>query len=438
MSGKRVWLNEIRRISLWTALCGLLGGLLGQPVIGIATGLLGVVLYWGYHLRRIRRWLDRPEGEPPEGSGLWGVILDNIYLLQRRNLETQSRLKSSLDYLQDSLASMRDAAIIVDSRGNIAWANESCHFLLGITFPADRGQPLLNLIREPKFQHYFETDDYSDPLRIIPSAEGERCLQFEISHFGVGDRLVFVRDVTETFRLEQMRRDFVGNVSHELRTPLTVIKGYIDTLQGLEAFTQPRYQRPLQQMSEQTHRMETMIKDLLWLSRIETLEMQRKSERIDVPGLIHETVSELSAGYASRKLHLDISCDAMVMGDRQELHSAFSNLIINALKYSEDDVNIRWSCEGEIAVFAVADRGPGIARQHLPRLTERFYRVDKSRSQRVGGTGLGLAIVKHVATAHQAELKIDSMLGQGSTFALWFPIAEPRRNLSAENLQALP
>lgn len=426
MTSRGVWLQELRRLVILLGAVTLLGALFGAPAVGLALGLAMVVLYWGYQLRRIQRWLDNPEGDPPEGSGLWGRLLDNIYLLQRRNREAQSRLESALDYLQDSLASMRDASIIVDRRGNIAWANESAHFLLGIRFPDDQGQPLLNLIRLPKFQQYFDTEDYSSPLRIVPTGEGERCLQFEISRFGAGDRLIFVRDVTENHKLEQMRRDFVGNVSHELRTPLTVIKGYIDTLLGLEPFESPRLSRPLMQMSEQAERMETLLKDLLWLSRIESVETLRKTEVIDVAGLVREIVTELRTGYVSRQIDLDISTDAAVLGDRSELHSAFSNLIVNALKYSPDGgpVSVSWRAEGGKALFSVTDRGMGIAAKHLPRLTERFYRVDKSRSQRIGGTGLGLAIVKHVATSHQADLDVRSKLGEGSTFTLAFPIAD--------------
>lgn len=426
MTGNRVWLQELRQVLLLLAGFGLLGWWFDALTLALALALALVLAYWGYQLRLVQRWLDSPESDPPEGIGLWGRILDNIYLLQRRNREAQSRLESALDYLQDSLASMRDASIIVDSRGNIAWANESAGFLLGIHFPADRGQPLLNLIRQPRFQTYFETEDYTQPLRITPTVDGERCLQFEISRFGAGDRLIFVRDVTENFRLEQMRRDFVGNVSHELRTPLTVIKGYIDTLLSLEEGASPRLARPLSQMSDQAERMETLLKDLLWLSRIESVETLRKTEAIDVASLVRSTVTELRTGYPDREITLEVDGSAHVLGDRSELHSAFSNLIINALKYSDksEPVDVSWRVADGCGEFAVVDRGVGIPAEHLPRLTERFYRVDKSRSQRIGGTGLGLAIVKHVATSHQADLNIDSIPGKGSRFALHFPLAE--------------
>ena len=425
-SSTRTWLKEIHRALLLVTIFLVVGWLLKHPIVGLALGCAIVTLYWGYHLRLIQDWLENPEAIPPKTIGLWGLILSDIQSLQRRNREVQSRLKSALDYLQEALASMRDASIIVDNHGNIAWANDSANFLLGIHFPSDRGQPLLNLIRFSQFQQYFEAEDYSSPLRIVPIGESGRCLQFEISHFGVGDRLIFVHDVTETFKLEQIRRDFVGNVSHELRTPLTVIKGYIDTLQGVKAFENPKFQRPLEQMNEQADRMENLLRDLLWLSRIETLETQRKSELVDIAKLVQESTNELRTGYAERTIELALKCDRSVFGDRLELHSAFSNLIVNALKYSNDVVNVHWFERDGQGIFAVRDRGAGIAPQHIPRLTERFYRIDKSRSQRIGGTGLGLAIVKHVATAHQAELKIDSTVGEGCTFSLVFPLVNPK------------
>lgn len=414
------------RWAVVTVVAGLaIGSVLGFPLQGLCAGLVLVLVHWARQLYNAQRWIADPSQEPPEGFGVWGQLFDGIYLLQRRNREDRQRLESALDYLQDSLASMRDAAVIVDRRHNIAWSNDSADFLLGIKFPEDRGQPVLNLIRQPKFHQYFELETPDGPLRIDPTTEGERCLQFELSTFGEGDRLIFVRDVTQQYRLEQMRRDFVGNVSHELRTPLTVIKGYIDTLQNIPQFEEPRFQRPLAQMNEQTARMENLLKDLLWLSRIESAETLRKTAVTDVAQLVGETVNELRAAYGDREIRLNVSSGALVLGDRQELHSAFSNLIINALKYSEIDqsVDVSWCERDGRAVFSVVDRGMGIAKRHLPRLTERFYRVDKSRSQRIGGTGLGLAIVKHVATSHQAELTIDSELGQGSEFSLSFEMA---------------
>jgi len=425
VAGGHIWRREIRLILALLAGGLLVGVFFDQPLLGICAALLSVLIRWSFQLRGIHQWMNKPSAAPPEGSGVWGQVLDNIYQLQRRNREAQLRLESALDYLQDSLSAMRDAALIVDSRENIAWANDSANFLLGIKFPEDQGRPLRNLIRSPVFQDYFEADDYSSPLRSPPTAEGDRCLHFEVARFGVGDRLVFCRDITENYRLEQMRRDFVGNVSHELRTPLTVIKGYVDTLQGMDEFCDSRVAKPLEQMGQQTTRMENLVRDLLWLSRIETVETLRKTEILDMSALIADVVAQIEPAYPNRHIQIELESDAKVLGDRSELQSALSNLIINALKYSEDTVKVCWRDEVERAIFSVKDRGIGIGQQHIARLTERFYRVDKSRSNEGGGTGLGLAIVKHVAASHQAELLIESEWGVGSCFSLSFPVAPP-------------
>ncbi len=282
MKARRVWLAEMRRVTVIIGTVALIGWYFGYPTLGLAIGLSVVLFLWSYQLRLVQRWLDKPEDDPPESHGLWGLILDNIHLFQRRSREAQLRLASALDYLQDSLASMRDAAIIVDARGAIAWSNASAQQLLGIRFPEDRGQLLLNLIRMPQFVEYYEAGSYSTPLRLLPNAESDDCLQVEISRFGEGDRLLFVRDITETFRLEQMRRDFVSNVSHELRTPLTVIKGYVHTLIDLEPFNSGPFRRPLEQINEQSDRMESCQSDLLWLGKIESAEKQTKTEDVNV------------------------------------------------------------------------------------------------------------------------------------------------------------
>lgn len=244
----------------------------------------------------------------------------------------------------------------------------------------------------------------------------------EITPFADGDFLLFVRDITRLQETEQMRRDFVGNVSHELRTPLTVFKGYLDTMLDNSDHIDARFHRPLQQMELQIRRMESLLHDLLWLSRIESERSQKKTVKIDMVSLLEELHEELSQSHPQRAVALEIESQEAVYGDYQELHSAVSNLVLNAIKYSPDDtvVKVRWAGDGETVTLAVIDHGVGIQEEHIPRLTERFYRVDESRSSQTGGTGLGLAIVKHVAASHGATLNIQSQPGKGSTFSLSF------------------
>ncbi|WP_189475515.1 phosphate regulon sensor histidine kinase PhoR [Parahalioglobus pacificus] len=422
MIGSSSWSAELRRLLVFVALLTLAAWAAGYPLLGFSVATALALAYWAFQLWRVQHWMANPEADPPETYGIWGAIFDNIYLLQRRNREARTRLQSSLDYLQDSLSSMRDAAVIVDERGAIEWSNAAALQMLELRYPEDRGQPVANLIRIPSFQQYLQGEDFYAPLRTAGGSADQRFFEFEVSSFGAGDRLIFIRDVTDRVRLEQMRQDFVGNVSHELRTPLTVIKGYIDTFLGMGDALEPQYVRPLQQIDQQANRMENLLKDLLWLSRIESVSDDKTLEPVDIAAMITEMQDEISKGFPGRELLVNAETSDTVLGDFRELHSAISNLVINALKYSgqQDQVTVRWYREGEKLCLAVADQGLGIDASHIPRLTERFYRVDDSRSSRTGGTGLGLAIVKHVAAAHEAELQIESELGKGSVFKLVF------------------
>ena len=381
-----------------------------------------LVIYWGWQLNRLERWLENSQSVPPEADGIWGRLFDHIYRLQRQSKETQGRLESSVNYLQDSLKQLRDAAIIVDQRGNISWVNDSTATLLGIELPGDVGRSLVNLVRAPQLSDYLAVGDYQIPLRLPPTPEQDRCLQVEVTTFAGGDRLIFFKDVTEQYKLEVMRRDFVGNVSHEMRTPLTVLKGYVQTIQSLDAHIVAPIERPLAQMDMQVVRMEMLLKDLLWLSRIESIENSDKTTPVDMCDLTTELVGDLRAAWPERPILLVHEFNGSVLGDPMELHSAVSNLLVNALKYSdaESEVLVEWTFQDGRPALSVVDKGDGIDPVHIPRLTERFYRVDKSRSQKTGGTGLGLAIVKHVALAHNAELRIQSELGVGSRFSLIF------------------
>lgn len=410
------------RIPLAILALGVFGYWIGQLFVFLTLAFSANLLYWRYQLYRVERWLGDTESALPEARGVWGRLFDHIYRLQRQSLETQGRLESSLEYLQDSLRSLRDVAIIVDPRGNIAWANDASKQLLNISIDNDVGRPLVNLIRSPSFADYLSGPDHTLPLRLPPTPEQERCFQVEVTAFGGGDRLIFVKDITEQYKLEMMRRDFVGNVSHELRTPLTVLKGYVENMQSLDRSITEKIEQPLAQMDMQVVRMEVLLKDLLWLSRIESIEHSDKTSSVDMGELINELVGDLRAAWPDREISLSLSFDGLILGDPMELHSAVSNLIVNALKYSDPQspVVIEWLCEDGQPTLHVSDQGEGIDPIHIPRLTERFYRVDKSRSQKTGGTGLGLAIVKHVALAHNAEVMIKSQVGAGSTFSLVF------------------
>ena len=384
-------------------------------------GVAGLAVSWGWQLARLYRWFSQPDDLPPiGGSGVRGVLHD-VYVLRSRGPAASAQRQRAAALLKDSLASMRDAALIINSDTRLVWCNDAAEYLLGIRFEEEEGKPLSDVVPGKQLKRYVKKEIFQKPLRVKPGPDPEFCLQFEFSRFGADDRLVFVKDVTEQDKLERMRRDFVGNVSHELRTPLTVIKGYIETLQSLADVADKTLHKSLSSMDTEVIRMERLIEDLLWLSRIESVEGERKDDEIHVVDALVDIRDGLAAAWPERDIELDIRCDHRILGSAIELRSAISNLVVNALKYSDETVTIRWIDSVIGPSLSVEDAGEGIEAKHIPRLTERFYRVEKSRSQETGGTGLGLAIVKHVAVSHDAKLFVDSEVGQGSVFRLVFP-----------------
>lgn len=418
------WFTTASRIFLVLMASAALGSIYGHALEVVIIVLLGLIGFWLYQMHRVQLWLKEPKRAPPNPYGIWGDLVARIYFHQRKNIEAQARLQSTVNYLQDSFAAIPDGVVIVDDQGVIEWLNQAVEPLLGLRFPEDRGQTLTNLVRAPDFNRYFLAGDYASQLQYLSIGDKEDTyLRVEVTPFGEGGRVLFVRDVSSAVHMEKMRRDFVANVSHELRTPLTVISGYLSTFLGNIGDLPQRYVKPLQQMGQQAQRMENLLKDLLWLSRIESQKGEDERELVDMRGLLQELRDELTEAYPKSAIELDLSTDHKISGNYRQLYSAVSNLAINAIKYSDDEspVTLGWSLQGDNCLLQVRDSGIGIDGVHITRLTERFYRVDDSRNSATGGTGLGLAIVKHVAAAHGAKLQIDSKLGEGSTFTLVFP-----------------
>ncbi|MBL6698859.1 MAG: phosphate regulon sensor histidine kinase PhoR [Luminiphilus sp.] len=411
---RRVLLSMAVGVACWIAM--------GNPYIGAAAALLMLLSLWGWQLSRLYRWFANPDEMPPLGDAAVRGILRDVYLLRSRGLAQETVTPDSRGYRDDSIGSLREAAMIVNSRSELLWCNDAAEYLLNIELAEEEGNRLSNLLPGKALTKYMRKENFQKPLRFRPGSDPEYCLQFEFSRFGASDRLVFIKDVSEQDKLERMRRDFVGNVSHELRTPLTVIKGYIETLPSLMSERDARLQKPLASMETQVTRMENLIADLLWLAQIETVEGERKEDLVDVCALLSSVAAELRSAWPDRDIALHLISVRRLLGDERELHSAISNLVVNALKYSvTGPVSVKWLDSAVGPVLIVEDEGLGIAAKHIPRLTERFYRVDTSRSQEVGGTGLGLAIVKHVAVSHEAKLFVESQLGEGSCFRVVFP-----------------
>ncbi len=418
------WYVTVFRLVLLVALSAALGWMYGYTREAVILVLLVWIGFWLYQMQRALLWLANPEKPPPHTFGSWGELFSRIYSQQKKSSKENAQLQSTVEYLQDSFAAMRDGVVMVDKQGAIQWLNRAVEPLLGLRHPDDTGQTLTNLVRAPEFNEYFLGSDYSKPLQYLAVGENRsRYLRVDVTRFGEGERLLFIRDVSSEVRMENMRRDFVANVSHELRTPLTVISGYLSTILDNSKELPQRYIRPLQQMDQQAQRMENLLKDLLWLSRIESEKQDDERENVDVRALLQELKDELGEAYPEATIALNIEIEDKLYGNFRQLYSAVSNLVINAIKYNASDcpVTISWTSQFGRLRLQVQDRGIGIDSSHIPRLTERFYRVDDSRNSATGGTGLGLAIVKHVAAAHGATLEINSRLGEGSTFTLVFP-----------------
>ena len=419
---------------MWTfALVRLAGILLLGLFLGLALGpvwswmLAAAFLYLGrqlLNLYRLDRWLRlRSQIDPPSLSGIWGDIIAQIVRLHRRKQFHKQRLVQLFRELRRSTAALPDGVIILSAQREIVWFNRQAGRLLGLKRPVDVGLRVDNLIRSPEFVHYLHGDDYAMPLVIRPPVQLDLYLALQMVPYGGGQSLLLVRDVTRQMRLEAMRKDFVANASHELRTPLTVICGYLDTLAD-DSSIDPTWSGPIKDMRAQAQRMNAIIAELLELSSLESTDGEAPREPIDVPRLLERLHRDaLASAHRPRHVLLELQSEDGLYGSAHEFESACNNILVNALKYTLPDgtVRIRWWTDEDGAYFSVVDSGIGIPAEHLPRLTERFYRVDAGRSRGQGGSGLGLAIVKHALQRHGGWLDVQSVEGQGSTFTGHFP-----------------
>ncbi len=420
----RMWTFALVRLAglLVVALCA--GVLFGHVVAWL---LLVISLYLAWqlvNLNRVDHWLRlRSQLDPPDLGGVWGDVVAQVVRLHRRKRYHKQRLVQLFRELRRSTAALPDGVIILSGAHEIVWFNRRAAALLGLKRPVDVGLRIDNLIRVPEFVQYLRAADYATPLVIRPPVGEESWLELTLVPYGAGQSLLLARDVTRQMQLEAMRKDFVANASHELRTPLTVISGYLDTLADDPAID-PSWSGPIRDMRAQAQRMNAIIADLLELSRLESAEGEAPRDPTDVPRMLERMQRDALAG-ADRPRHVLLALDSQdgLYGAGHELESAFSNLLVNALKYTLSDgtVRMRWWSDAEGAHFAVTDTGIGIPAEHIPRLTERFYRVDAGRSRDRGGSGLGLAIVKHALQRHGGHMTVESEVGKGSTFTCHFP-----------------
>ena len=394
-------------------------------LVFLALGFMARILF---HLRRLAaldNWLDDPEQrQVPDSTGVWGEVFVRINKMVRQQRKEREQRIAALHDMEQATAALPEGVVILDDADHVEWCNPLAEQHFGLDAGRDIGQQITYLARQPAFVQYLDMQHFDEPLILRGTRQDDLVLSIKLIAYGDGKKLVISRDITHLERIETMRRDFVANVSHELRTPLTVVNGFIETMHDMSNLDNDMARRALQLMGEQTYRMEHLVDDLLTLSRLENSLNALQEDTVDVCGMLQALQREgktLSGG--RHEIRLELGSETDLCGNAEELRSAFGNLVTNAVRYTPEGgkIVLRWQERDGQPVFSVQDSGIGIASQHISRLTERFYRVDRSRSRETGGTGLGLAIVKHVLNRHQAQLEIVSEEGKGSTFSIVFP-----------------
>jgi two-component system phosphate regulon sensor histidine kinase PhoR len=406
-------------------------GSMTEPQWGWASFAVMLLVALLHHLRQLLllgRWLE--QGEAPDGhraAGVWDELHALLHRSRREAAKREAELADSVARWRAAARALPDGVVILDE-DRIAWCNDTARDHFRIDLAQDTGRPFTHLVRIPEFVAYQAAGDYSRPIALRPPEAPDRVLSVQIVPYGERQYLVLSRDITRFEKLETMRREFVANVSHELRTPLTVIAGFLETLR--DETDQDAVRHYIDLMSEQSRRMQRLVEDLLTLSSLESSPPPPMEETIDMSGLLERLGAEARALSGGRhRIEIQGEPAPNLMGSEKELSSAFSNLVTNAIRYTPDGgaVRMRWQATDEGAAFEVEDTGIGIATEHIPRLTERFYRVDRGRSRETGGTGLGLAIVKHALARHGATLAVTSTPGEGSRFTARFSGPRLRR-----------
>jgi len=408
--------------------------LLAALVLGFATGYVALafaitigiyaaVQVW--NLVRLERWLRRRRIEtPPDFSALWGEVVAIVSRIYRRKQFHRARVTALLREFRRLTTAMPEGAVLLGPEHEILWFNHRAAEWLGLRRKRDFGIRIENLVRHPDFIEYLHSDAPGEGVTVQDTGDINRWFSFHVVRTGTAERqLLMVRDVSREQQLQSMRRDFVANASHELRSPLTVITGYLDALADDQKLD-PTWSAPILEMRRQAERMSTIIRDLLELSKLESGERPLDEEPIDVPGMLALLRKEtLALEHRPHEVLLTLESKEWLKGVESEVHSIVSNLVSNAVKYTppQGEIELRWWTDHDGGHIAVRDTGVGIAPEHVPRLTERFYRVDSGRSRELGGSGLGLAIVRHALQRHEGTLTIDSVEGGGSTFTCHFP-----------------
>lgn len=416
------------RLLALIVLAGFVGLILDQLMAFMFFVTLAYTVWLQNQWFKLKDWLSKPKkNPPPEADGVIDEVCGLIEQMRSKNSSRKKKLTGYLKRFQTATAALPDAVVVLGPEGDIEWANQASAELLAVLWPRDSGLRIHDLLRDPELHDLLEKPAQQVVSTTINSpVDRDKQLEVKLVDYTHGNRLLIARDVTQMVKLQRMRRDFVANVSHELRTPLTVLRGYLESLNGDS--DNAMWQHALPVMQQQTQRMHLMIKDLLVLSQLETGEKPLNHRPTDVCQLLQSVLDDAKRleTFRDHQLHLQCKSDKWLQADVDELRSAISNLVFNAVKYTPagSDITVSWSAQETTCAITVEDNGDGIASHHLERLTERFYRVDNGRDREAGGTGLGLAIVKHVLSRHKGHLDVTSELGDGATFRCVFPVTQ--------------
>ena len=424
--------RELVVLSVWLFIMLLIGIIVDSISVLLLIGLLLYVGWNLYNLNKLSRWLANPSKQSPEAVGLWDEVYYQLHNLYKRQRRARKKLASILSRFQKSTQALPYATIILNTFNEIEWFNPAASQMFDLQPRTDVGQRIDNLIRLPAFTKYIQQKAFDEPLKFTLN---NKQLILNVTKYGDGQYLLSARDITSLSRIDEMRRDFISNASHELRTPLTVISGYIEFLSHkVRDDVSDGSRIPLEKIEEQISRMNDIIAELIELARLESSPSVDHSVRVEIDTLINDVYSQgLVLDKNEHVISLDIDTEKLrkmdslsLYGNHDELRMAISNLLTNAIRYTPagGDIKLFVAADDSTISIGVQDSGVGINYEHIPRLTERFYRVDEGRSREVGGTGLGLAIVKHILDRHRANLTIQSEPGKGSLFRCDFPAAQ--------------
>jgi two-component system phosphate regulon sensor histidine kinase PhoR len=389
-----------------------------------ALALLALLAYQWRQLKTLSDWLKDESRAPPSSSGVWGDVLYRLGKVLRHRREAEDKARADLDQMMEAARNLPDGLVILDGDQRILWLNAAAERILGFSAARDPGHFIHYLLRNTRFNGWLAGEGRDQPLTLESFGPKDRVVNFQWVPLPRQQKMLVVRDVTEVARVEAMRRDFVANVSHELRTPITVIVGFLEAFEDMPDMDPAQFRKHIPLMQEQSQRIHRLVDDLLTLAKLES-QPDAQDETLDMQAMAARLADEARTMSQGRHgLEVQLESEARLSGNGQEVYSALANLVSNAVRYTPAGgvITLRWSRnESGGAEFSVRDTGEGIEAQHIPRLTERFYRVDRGRSRASGGTGLGLAIVKHILQRHQGRLRIDSTVGKGSTFTACFP-----------------